>query len=116
MVAALHGLSPLGWLAALCGFAAVASAIVHAAAPGRAWFGASIALIGTALAAGLLGTVLGMAQAYRAVASVDPSMKAALLAEGISEAMNATAAGLTALALWVAPFVIGTVRWRRARR
>lgn len=43
---------------------------------------------------GLLGTILGLMQAFQAVAGADPSQKAALLAEGISMAMNTTAYGL----------------------
>jgi biopolymer transport protein ExbB len=41
-------------------------------------------------------TVVGLVQAFGAVGgeSVDPSQKARLLAEGISEAMNCTAFGL----------------------
>src|SRR5512143_2430025 len=43
---------------------------------------------------GLLGTILGLIHSFGAVAGVDPSMKATLLARGISEAMNCTAFGL----------------------
>ena len=43
---------------------------------------------------GLLGTVQGLIQAFHAVAGADPSQKAALLAQGISMAMNTTAYGL----------------------
>jgi biopolymer transport protein ExbB/TolQ len=43
---------------------------------------------------GLLGTIIGLIQAFAAVAAVDPSQKAALLAQGISVAMNTTAFGL----------------------
>ena len=44
---------------------------------------------------GLLGTIIGLIQAFKAVAYADPSQKQALLAEGISLAMNTTAMGLT---------------------
>ena len=44
---------------------------------------------------GLLGTIVGLIQAFKAVAYADPSQKQALLAEGISLAMNTTAMGLT---------------------
>ena len=44
--------------------------------------------------AGLLGTILGLIHSFAGVAGVDPSMKATLLAKGISEAMNCTAFGL----------------------
>ena len=43
---------------------------------------------------GLLGTIVGLMQAFQAVAGADPSQKAALLARGISMAMNTTAYGL----------------------
>lgn len=45
---------------------------------------------------GLLGTVSGLITSFGAVSgeSVDPSQKARILAEGISEAMNCTAGGL----------------------
>jgi biopolymer transport protein ExbB/TolQ len=43
---------------------------------------------------GLLGTINGLIQAFRAIALADPSQRQAILAAGISEAMNATAFGL----------------------
>ena len=43
---------------------------------------------------GLLGTITGMIKSFAAVAYAAPAEKAALLAAGISEAMNATAYGL----------------------
>lgn len=43
---------------------------------------------------GLLGTITGMIKSFAAVAYANPSEKAALLSQGISEAMNATAYGL----------------------
>src|SRR5512143_3500786 len=43
---------------------------------------------------GLLGTIMGLIQAFTAVASASPAEKAALLAASISEAMNCTAFGL----------------------
>ncbi len=45
---------------------------------------------------GLLGTITGMIKSFSAVSYANPSEKAALLAAGISEAMNATAFGLIA--------------------
>lgn len=45
---------------------------------------------------GLLGTITGLIQAFKAVASADPSQKQEMLAAGISVAMNTTAMGLTA--------------------
>jgi biopolymer transport protein ExbB/TolQ len=43
---------------------------------------------------GLLGTIVGLINAFAGVAGVDATMKATLLARGISEAMNCTAFGL----------------------
>src|SRR3954462_3213277 len=49
-----------------------------------------------AMLCGLFGTIIGLIKAFGAVGgeSVDPSQKARILAEGISEAMNCTAFGL----------------------
>ena len=51
-----------------------------------------------AMLCGLFGTIVGLIKAFGAVGgeSVDPSQKARILAEGISEAMNCTAFGLLA--------------------
>ncbi len=43
---------------------------------------------------GLLGTIMGLIQAFASVATASPAEKAALLAASISEAMNCTAFGL----------------------
>jgi biopolymer transport protein ExbB/TolQ len=43
---------------------------------------------------GLLGTIVGMIRSFAAISSVDQATKATMLAQGISEAMNATAYGL----------------------
>ncbi|NUM87772.1 MAG: MotA/TolQ/ExbB proton channel family protein [Bdellovibrionales bacterium] len=43
---------------------------------------------------GLLGTIMGLIQAFAAVANVDAATKSVMLAEGISTSMNATATGL----------------------
>jgi biopolymer transport protein ExbB len=43
---------------------------------------------------GLLGTISGLIASFAAAAKIDPSQKAELLANGISEAMNCTAYGL----------------------
>ena len=54
-----------------------------------------LAMLGNlATLAGLLGTITGLIKSFAGVAGVDPSMKATLLAKGISEAMNCTAFGL----------------------
>ncbi len=53
-------------------------------------------LANLSMLSGLLGTITGLIKAFGAVGgeSVDPSQKARVLAEGISEAMNCTAFGL----------------------
>lgn len=43
---------------------------------------------------GLLGTIFGLIKSFGAVALADPAQRQAILAAGISEAMNATAFGL----------------------
>jgi biopolymer transport protein ExbB/TolQ len=56
---------------------------------------AYLAMLGNvAMLLGLLGTITGMIISFGAVANADSSEKAALLARGISEAMNCTAFGL----------------------
>ncbi len=45
---------------------------------------------------GLLGTIMGLINAFTAVANVDPAEKASLLSASISVAMNTTAFGLMA--------------------
>ncbi len=45
---------------------------------------------------GLVGTIMGLIQAFASVATASPAEKAALLAASISEAMNCTAFGLMA--------------------
>lgn len=45
---------------------------------------------------GLLGTIVGLIDAFSAVAAADPAEKGALLSSSISVAMNTTAAGLIA--------------------
>jgi biopolymer transport protein ExbB/TolQ len=49
-----------------------------------------------AMLCGLFGTIIGLIRAFSAVGgeNIDPSQKARILAEGISEAMNCTAWGL----------------------
>lgn len=52
-------------------------------------------LANTATLLGLLGTIVGLIEAFTAVASADPAEKADLLSASISVAMNTTAFGLT---------------------
>lgn len=58
----------------------------------RVGFLAVIGNVSTLL--GLLGTITGLIRSFAAVANADPATKAALLTQGISEAMNCTAFGL----------------------
>lgn len=51
-------------------------------------------LANTATLLGLLGTIIGLIQSFQSIMAVDPTQKAALLAKGISVAMNTTAFGL----------------------
>ena len=47
-----------------------------------------------AVLSGLLGTILGMIQSFRAVATADPAQKAEELSKGIAHALNCTGFGL----------------------
>ena len=58
----------------------------------RTHYLATLANVATLL--GLLGTIIGLIQAFTAVASADPAQKADLLSASISVAMNTTAFGL----------------------
>ncbi len=60
----------------------------------RTHYLATLANIATLM--GLLGTIIGLIQAFTAVASADPAEKADLLSASISVAMNTTAFGLCA--------------------
>lgn len=55
-----------------------------------------VLVVGALVLFGTLGTLVGLVKAFGAVGgeSVDPSQKARILAEGISEAMNCTVFGL----------------------
>lgn len=54
-----------------------------------------LALLGNiATLIGLLSTIVGLIYSFQSLAKTDPSKKAALLSQGISEAMNGTAFGL----------------------
>jgi biopolymer transport protein ExbB/TolQ len=61
-----------------------------------------------AMLSGLFGTIVGLIKAFGAVGgeSVDPSQKARILAEGISEAMNCTAFGLLSAIVALAGFAV----------
>ena len=60
----------------------------------RTHYLATLANIGMLM--GLLGTVIGLIQAFAAVAAVNPAEKASMLSASISVAMNNTALGLGA--------------------
>jgi biopolymer transport protein ExbB/TolQ len=58
---------------------------------------------------GLLGTIFGLQQQFAALATADPSQKAALLANGIAIALNTTAFGiLVAVVCMVMYSVLGS--------
>src|ERR1700733_2986985 len=65
-------------------------------------------LANLAMLCGLLGTVSGLIRSFGAVSgeSVDPSQKARILAEGISEAMNCTAFGLIVALIGLIGFAV----------
>ena len=65
-------------------------------------------LANLAMLSGLLGTVSGLIVSFGAVSgeSVDPSQKARILAEGISEAMNCTAFGLIVALIGLLGFAV----------
>ncbi len=73
------------------GLAMAVSDATHAITKRTAYL-ATIANVATLL--GLVGTIAGLIQSFEAVGRADPSQKAALLASGISTAMNATLLGL----------------------
>ncbi len=56
--------------------------------------------------AGLLGTITGMIKSFGAAANADPTRKATLLAEGISEAMNCTAFGIAVALIGLIAFAL----------
>jgi len=58
----------------------------------RTGFLAMLGNVGTLL--GLLGTIVGLIRAFASVGAASPIEKAALLSQGVSEAMYATAYGL----------------------
>ncbi len=76
-------------------------------------FIASVLAVILAPLLGLLFTVLFVQGAFRATATADPSEKARLLAEGISNAMNGTAFGLLLSCVALIPAVIFGVRLYR---
>jgi biopolymer transport protein ExbB/TolQ len=64
-----------------------------------------------AMLCGLFGTIVGLIKSFGSVGgeSVDPSQKARILADGISEAMNCTAFGLlTAIVAVIGYAILGT--------
>jgi len=78
------------------------------------WMKALAGIVAATGVLGSLGTVVGLVKAFGATGgeSVDPSQKARILAEGIAEAMNSTAAGLL---LWLPSVIALTVIARRRK-
>ena len=73
-----------------------------------------LALVAAAVMGGAFGTVAGLVKTFGAVGgeSVDPSQKARILAEGISEAMNCTAFGIV---VWVPSMIAAFVITRGSK-
>lgn len=113
MLDAIRDGGPMAWLVLVMALGTLGVTIGFAARPRRPLWILSLALLGATLGTGLLGTIVGLIQAFGAVASADPSMKAALLARGISVAMNATAFALALVPPWAIGFAIGVIRRRR---
>jgi len=55
---------------------------------------------------GLFGTITGMIKSFGAAANADPTSKATLLADGISEAMNCTAFGIAVALIGLMGFAL----------
>jgi biopolymer transport protein ExbB/TolQ len=70
----------------------IAVSEAHGRISNRTPYLATIANVATLL--GLFGTIAGLIQSFEAVGNASPQQKAALLAAGISTAMNATMLGL----------------------
>ena len=68
------------------------------------------ALVLAAPAVGLLVTALSLGGAFRSTASVDAAQKAHVLAQGISDSMNATAGGIVVSCLASVATAIFAVR------
>jgi biopolymer transport protein ExbB/TolQ len=91
----------------------LALAVAHAVRPSRRTLAAAVVTMAASFLGGLFGTAVGLMSSFGAVASIDPAQKSAVLARGISEAMNCTAFALGGTLLWSVPFVVGEVRRRR---
>ena len=74
------------------------------------WIGALL-VNGAAVAYAVFGAILGLVRAYEAIGgeSVDPTERARIVAEGISEVINCTA---FALLVWVPSLVVAFVLTR----
>lgn len=79
---------------------------------------ATVLAIGAASVLAFVGgvalTILGLVRSFGAVGHAAADEKARMLADGISEAMNATAFGLVALALGIAVALVAGFRLLRA--
>jgi hypothetical protein len=109
-------MSTVSWLVAaacvLANAAAIAALLLGWRSPAPRRYAMRALIAGGALPVlGFVGTVLGLKLAFAAVATATPESKATMLAQGISEAMNATAftlvASLLPLAIAVALFLRG---------
>ncbi len=59
---------------------------------------------------GLIGTITGLIRTFRSLAAASPEMKATLLSQGIAEAMNNTAFGLTIAVVCIVAHLLLTSR------
>ena len=96
-------------------WAALRTSLIALLAPlqQRALVNAVLAVLG-----GGLGVAFGAIKAFGAIGgeSVDPSQRAQILAEGISEAMNCAASGLVTGPLPIAALIAIAMRTKRARQ
>lgn len=73
-------------------------------------------LLAAGVAAGLFGVLLGVMKAFGTIGgeSIDPSQKARILAEGISEAMNFSAVSAIVVVLSAIPLAVLLGKTKRA--
>ncbi len=98
------------WVVTGVGACAIGASLAYAIRPRLATLVGALVLVALTFAMGLLGTILGLMAAFRAVSTADPSEKASMLAGGISTSMHATAIGIGAAMVCVVPLVVGLVR------
>jgi hypothetical protein len=108
----------LGWVLVVALNAALTAIVVRAAgrpAPSRALRRAMLGSVVLLVLGVAAGVIWGLGRSFAAVsdASVEPSQKARILAEGISETMNCAAFGFVVLFL---PTLLAIVLYLRSRK